>query len=187
MIQGQLPDLKSVMFPGDNPFAYPKQPISTLDTMPNLPFGNDQTSPDRYNSTSGMNDQQQYQSQNLDQGMYSDGYRGPEQHMQPQFFNMNNMMSDEPTQMQHSSQQRDTLHVPGQGGDDDYWSHAPARGHFRTGLTPGGPGINLDLDDIFGQGQSWSMPMNLAMPGGSQQQQQEQPMQWVSHGGQNWL
>ena len=28
----QLPDLKNVMFPSDNPFAYPNQPISTLES-----------------------------------------------------------------------------------------------------------------------------------------------------------
>lgn len=28
----QIPDLKSVMFPSDNPFAYPNQPISTLES-----------------------------------------------------------------------------------------------------------------------------------------------------------
>lgn len=127
---------------------------------------------------------QQYQSQFNERGMFSENFGAPEQQMQPQFY-MNNMMSEEPTQMQNSGQHRDTLQVPGQGGDDDYWSHAPAKGHFRTGLTPGGPGINLDLDDIFGQGQNWSMPMNLAMPENGQQQQQ--PMQWAGSGGQSWL
>ncbi|KIV80308.1 hypothetical protein PV11_07819 [Exophiala sideris] len=32
MANAQIPDLKSVMFPSDNPFAYPNQPISTLES-----------------------------------------------------------------------------------------------------------------------------------------------------------
>lgn len=32
MGNAQLPDLKNVMFPSDNPFAYPNQPISTLES-----------------------------------------------------------------------------------------------------------------------------------------------------------
>lgn len=32
MTNAQIPDLKNVMFPSDNPFAYPNQPISTLES-----------------------------------------------------------------------------------------------------------------------------------------------------------
>lgn len=32
MANAQIPDLKNVMFPSDNPFAYPNQPISTLES-----------------------------------------------------------------------------------------------------------------------------------------------------------
>ena len=187
MAQGQLPDLKNLMFPGDNPFAYPNQPISTLDTMPSLPFGNEpQVHIDPYEPSNKVNVQQPFQQRFSDRPMFSqDSFRPPEHHMQPQtnFFGMNNM-SDEPSQLSDPAQSRHTLHVPGQGTDDDYWTHAPAKGHFRTGLTPGGTGVNLDLDDIFGQGQSWGMPLNLQMP--ESQQHTQAPMQWNASSGPHW-
>jgi hypothetical protein len=186
LVHGQLPDLKSVMFPGDNPFAYPNQPISTLDTMASLPFGNDPSSTsDHYSTPTSMNPQQQFQKRNEDQQPFPYGFRHQEHQVPQQFFNMNSI-SDEPRHIQQPPGQQNHLQVPGQSEDEDYWSHAPAKGHFRTGLTPGGPGVNLNLDDIFGNSHGWNMPtipMNLAMPEHSQQQHH---IPWSHEGGHKW-
>lgn len=187
LVQGQLPDLKSVMFPGDNPFAYPNQPISTLDTMPSLPFGNDPSSTsDQYNTPTSMNSQQQFQQREDDRQQFSYAFQHQENQMSQQFFNMNNI-SDEPRRIPHLPPQQNHLQAPGHGEEEDYWGHAPAKGHFRTGLTPGGLGVNLNLDDIFGNSQGWNMPnlpMNLTMPDHNNHQQQNMP--YSGPGGQNW-
>lgn len=181
LIQGQLPDLKSVMFPGDNPFAYPNQPISTLDTMPSLPFGDAPASiSNQYNTPSSMDIQQQFRQR----GDIPYEFRQQEGHLPQQFFGINDM-SDEPSQVRSPAQPVNHLQVPGQG-EEDYWSHAPAKGNFRTGLTPGGPGVNLNLDDIFGNSQGWNVPnisMGLAMPEHGEQQQN---IPWSGQGGHHW-
>lgn len=158
IVLGQLPDLKSVMFPGDNPFAYPNQPISTLDTMPNLPLG-----------TEGSRDAFGH-AETIPTTMQS--------HLPPEFTSQINAANQQYMnfQMQQAPQQHTHLQTSHPEESDDYWSHAPAKGNFRTGLTPGGPGVNLNLDDIFGNNQPWSMPMNLNMPGNVQQPQN---MQWT--------
>jgi len=184
-LHDQLPDLKSLMFPGNNPFAYPNQPMSTLDTMPSLPFGNEPTSAaDQYNTPTSMTSQQQFQQRSDDRTPFPYGFRHQENQMPQQFFGINSL-SDEHRQVQHAPQQTH-LQVPNHGEEEDYWSHAPAKGHFRTGLTPGGPGINLNLDEIFGNSQGWNMsnmPMNLAMP---ENGQPPQNMQWSGQGGHSW-
>ncbi|KAK5088720.1 Gypsy retrotransposon integrase-like protein 1 [Lithohypha guttulata] len=173
IMQGHLPDLRSVMFPGDNPFAYPNQPISTLDTMPNLPIGIE-TPPagDQIHSSANIGTPEAFQ-------RFDDRPLYPERHLQPQFFGMNNF-AEEPGRMNSPMPNTNNLQVPGQGNQEDYWSHAPARGRFRTGLTPGGQGVNLDLDDIFGQSQNWNM--NLIM---SDRQHQQGGMPWPADG-QSW-
>lgn len=191
LVNGHLPDLKSVMFPGDNPFAYPNQPMSTLDTMQNAPFGNDPMSAiDQYgNASMDMDMNQQQFAGSKPQSQFPNSFHAP------QFFNMDNLSSEpmqmhtNPQQPQHSQPQQQQpqpgaggLRVPpgGQGpnqDEEDYWSHAPARGHFRTGLTPGGQGVNLDLDDIFGNNQGWNMPLNMGLPDsvGGQQNSNQMP------------
>lgn len=182
--QGRLPDLKSVMFPGDNPFAYPNQPISTLDNMPTLPFGNNIQSSDSFNlpEQGNTNNQQQYSVPFISQPDFSRAMptSAPALPAETQYFGMNNM-TDEPGQLNMGNTQNN-LQIPGHSDEPDYWSHAPAKGHFRTGLTPGGPGVSLDLDDIFGNAQGWTMPMNLTMP---EPQLQQEDLQWHSQG-QNW-
>lgn len=191
MVQGQLPDLKSVMFPGDNPFAYPNQPMSTLDTMPSAPFGND--SPQaiaQYDTPISMNHQQGFQQDfekfgshhSLPQA-FGDNQNQNQQHsaMPQQFFNAN-QMSGEPGIM-GMPQQQNSLQVPGAMQEDDYWSHAPAKGNFRTGLTPGGAGVNLNLDEIFGNAGGWNIPMDMNMGGTGQH---EGMNQWPGQAGPNW-
>lgn len=191
MIQGQLPDLKSVMFPGDNPFAYPNQPMSTLDTMPSAPFGND--SPQaiaQYDTPVSMSHQQGFSQDfdkfgghhNLSQGFHEGHNRNQNPSSMPQHFFNANHMSNEPGMMS-MPQQQNSLQVPGSMEGDDYWSHAPAKGNFRTGLTPGGPAVNLNLDDIFGNANSWSMPIDMNMGGSGHH---EGMNQWPGQGGSVW-
>lgn len=173
--QGQLPDLKSVMFPGDNPFAYPNQPLNTLDSMPNLHFGSDTSPPADQMPVQGHADGHEQFQRFDDRPLY------PEQTMQPQYFGMNSF-AEEPGQVNPGMPHGNSLQVPGQGIEEEYWSHAPAKGHFRTGLTPGGQPVNLDLDEIFGQGQGWNMPVNIAMP----DHRQSQHAQWSGQGTPTW-
>lgn len=195
IVQGQLPDLKSVMFPGDNPFAYPNQPMSTLDTMPSALFGNDSPSAvAQYDTPMNMNPRPLFPPsfdkfgghQDLSEGFYGN----QNQNKAPNhFFNTN--MSSEPGMMPMSQQQHSSLQNPGPVDEGDYWSHAPAKGNFKTGLTPGGPGVNLNLDDIFGNGAGWStmpMDMNMGAANGQHQQQQRQHRmnQWSGPPGQEW-
>lgn len=189
MVQGQLPDLKSVMFPGDNPFAYPNQPMSTLDTMPSAPFGND--SPQavaQYDTPVSMNQQQGF-TQDFDKfGSHHSlpqtfgENRNQHHNSMPQHFFNTNPMSGEPGMMS-MPQQQNSLQVPGSMEEDDYWSHAPAKGNFRTGLTPGGAGVNLNLDDIFGNANGWNVPLDMNMGGTGQQ---EGTSQWPVQGGPLW-
>lgn len=189
MIQGQLPDLKSVMFPGDNPFAYPNQPMSTLDTMPSAPFGND--SPQaiaQYDTPVSMNqpgfshDFEKFGSHhNLSQAFGENQSQGQHSSMPQQFYGTN-PMSAEPGMMS-MPQHNNSLQVPGVMQEDDYWSHAPAKGNFRTGLTPGGAGVNLNLDEIFGNASGWNMPMDMNM---GTTGQNEGLNQWPGQAGPNW-
>lgn len=180
--QGRLPDLKSVMFPGDNPFAYPNQPISTLDSMPNLPFGNNVQSTESFNlpHQNNNNNPNPYNVPYINQPEFSRDVTTSAPQADPQYFTMNDV-TDEPGQMNTTAAQNN-LQVPGQLDENDYWSHAPAKGHFRTGLTPGGPAVSLDLDDIFGNAQGWAMPMNLNMPDTDPRQD---GLPWNTQG-QNW-
>lgn len=193
MIQGQLPDLKSVMFPGDNPFAYPNQPMSTLDTMPSAPFGQD--SPQaiaQYDTPVSMNNQQGFPQEfekfgshhSLPSAFGSTHDQSRNQHpgSMPQQFYHTNQISSEPNMMS-MPQQHNSLQVPGAMQEDDYWSHAPAKGNFRTGLTPGGAGVNLNLDEIFGNAAGWSMGMDMNMGGTGQN---DGLNQWPGSSGPNW-
>lgn len=193
LAQGQLPDLKSVMFPGDNPFAYPNQPMSTLDTMSNAPFGNDSPQASaQYDTPISMNvpqafsqDFQKFGSNASMSQMFGEGHnqnQRPAPMSQP-FFNHGHITS-EPNLMS-VPQQQNSLQVPGAMEEDDYWSHAPAKGNFRTGLTPGGPGVNLNLDDIFGNANGWNMSLDMGMAGGGGGQQ-EGMNQWPGSGGPVW-
>lgn len=190
MVQGQLPDLKSVMFPGDNPFAYPNQPMSTLDTMPSAPFGNDspQAMP-QYDTPVSMNHQPGFQQDYDKFGSHHSlpttfgENRDQNQHgTVPQHFYNANQMTGEPGMMPMAPQ-HNSLQVPGAMQEDDYWSHAPAKGNFRTGLTPGGAGVNLNLDEIFGNAAGWNMPMDMSMGGNAQN---EGLNQWTGQPGPSW-
>lgn len=183
MQQGNFPDLKNVMFPSDDPFAYGNQPISTLED--NQFGGLQDISPDAFSNTNGnqfpspdvsqtnlpppqfnmtgfdtfnglghMNQQQRQQQQHIPNNLSNTSLvDSPTANGQTPMFNMSGSFVNEPDTMQHSNQQH------GQDADD-YWSSAPNKGQFRTGFTPGAPPVNLD--ELFGSGNGWG-PMNMGM------------------------
>jgi len=151
------------MFPGDNPFAYPAQPMSVLDTMQDTLFGNDSFSPtDQYNTPTSI-----YQQFNGKSHAH-DSFRN-QQGMPQHFFGMDGL-SDEPEQTQNN--QHGGLNISGQ--DEDHWNHSPATANFRTGLNFSGNNMHVNLDDIFGHSQGWNMPMNMSMGDSIQPPQQQQ-------------
>lgn len=166
MQQGNFPDLKNVMFPSDNPFAYGNQPISTLEENQ---FGGLQDMPfDQGSNSSPAQSQSQFCMEPFSSFGANDqiNRQGPPQ-VQPNRFGGSHMadpgpnsnagmfglpgsLVNEPDTIRQSNQQ--------QGPEnEDYWSHAPGKGQFRTGLTPG-PTVNLD--ELFGGGNGWG-PANM--------------------------
>ena len=150
-----LPDLKAMMFPSDNPFAYPNQPISTLEAQ--------QITPDQQNSFPSP----------ANSGIYSSGrdsthtgtgisFENPSMPIfgdisgiQPSFLQQPGQfgvsMSSGPTfeipQQMEGNGEVGGLNLPGEG----YWTQMDRAETGRTGLTPGG----INLDELFG-GEGWS-------------------------------
>ena len=147
MGHSQIPDLKNVMFPSDNPFAYPNQPISTLEAA-NSQFGFHDSGPESYPGSSeasmmgtpagipghvsGMNHEQPHHPFDVAsmQGVYSYGGQVPNYGPQHQMYDM-----------------------PGQMSQEEYWTRM-GKGNVgtRTGFTPG---ASVNLDELFG-GDGWA-------------------------------
>ena len=167
----QIPDLKNVMFPSDNPFAYPNQPMATLESVDSryggYPDPSSMDSP--FNTTSQdaslmgtpasipsqlmtsnpeqqhhFPSQQQYDMASI-QRMYG-GY-GSNQNSQQQ--------QQQQQRLFDMSQQPPTSAGP-QNQSEDYWNQMSKGGLMnlpsRTGLTPGG---TVNLDELFGGGDAW--------------------------------
>lgn len=177
MGHSQIPDLKNVMFPSDNPFAYPNQPISTLESS-NPQFGMQESNADSYSGSneaslmgtpvsipshmSGPNHdaQRQFEMANL-QRMYE----GSPQLAPP--FGTPVRPFGTPSggyggPMPNFGGASQGYEMPGQAAQEDYWSHV-SKGNMasRTGFTPGA-GVNLE--ELFG-GDTWgSMWEQQGMP-----------------------
>jgi hypothetical protein len=150
-----VPNLRAVMFPSDNPFAYPNQPMSTLE-------GTQYMSPE-------------------EQENFSAGASEPEYHMTNQinanmppelsFNDLNNSVyTNNLTQQFHSrrdfsgpmgatnypvSSVEDTMGMTGMANTrDEFWSQMNRQG-MRTGMTPGA----VNLDELFG-GDGWANVWN---------------------------
>jgi hypothetical protein len=176
MGQTQIPDLKNVMFPSDNPFAYPNQPISTLegvdarygftDAPMDSPFtGSNENSASMLGTPASIPSQPHLPiTSNPEQR--SHGQQAPQLDMAT----LQRLYEEHPQLATHLAQQR---HFAGQGGPvpfmqdqgsssqqqmfdmpggipEDYWNqqNKPSR----TGFTPGG---NVNLDELFGGGDGW--------------------------------
>ena len=138
-----LPDLKNVMFPSDNPFAYPNQPISTLESS-QFTSGAQTNSPLFFSANTVPN-------ATFD-GMPGPMYNGLEPFQQNRQMtqsglnnnNNNPTFVDAPMDLPMTGvQQVDGSFPPVQDGG--YWNQL---GGNRTGLTPG-----VNLEDLFGSDQ----------------------------------
>ena len=138
-----LPDLRNVMFPSNNPFAYPNQPISTLEDT--------QFSPNDQGNFSNF-----YMSNNMAQpNMSYENLSSPVFGSFPPFMTQ----SQPPVTGGTSAPFQNLPGTPGVGGmqpnsnfdpnshNDEFWSQM---GGNRSGLTSG-----VNLDELFGS-ESWN-------------------------------
>lgn len=177
MGHSQIPDLKNVMFPSDNPFAYPNQPISTLE-LSNAQFGFGESSAESYAGSneasvmgipmsvpshmSGQNHdpQQQFEIANLQRI-----YEGSPQ--LGQSFGTPGRQHGNPSgsyggPMANFGGPTQGFDMQGPVPQEDYWNQV-SKGNMasRTGFTPGA-GVNLE--ELFG-GDTWgSMWEQQGMP-----------------------
>jgi len=149
-----LPDMKAVMFPSDNPFAYPNQPMSTLEAQQSMGLEREQI----FNNSKG--------------GMFASSMfgRGQPPHLSfdnsaipvydqqaaahQQYLQQGRQMSapltignsfELPEQMKRGELNR--MLFPGDG----YWAPMTKPEGERAGITTGG----VNLDELFG-GEGWS-------------------------------
>jgi hypothetical protein len=152
-----LPDMKPVMFPSDNPFAYPNQPMSTLEAqhIMNAEQPNPYSSPassSMYNL--GRDNNQTPTTLSFDTARmpaFAGSFDVP-----PHFMQQGRQVSvpmsggpsfDVPAQIDEPADLT-AINFPGGEG---YWTQIDRAGGGRTGLTPGG----INLDELFG-GEGWS-------------------------------
>ena len=135
-----LPDLRQVMFPSDNPFAYPNQSISTLEESQFALLGDqgDVTYGMGNTSTEGQRMQSSYD--NLNPAFFGGNLA--------QTYQQNGRLSAPVggnTEAFGMPQQMDSgdLAAAGLGFGDGFWKQVEPRG--KTGMTPG-----VNLDDLFG-------------------------------------
>jgi len=150
-----LPDMKPVMFPSDNPLAYPNQPMSTLEAQHWISAEQQSTysspaSTGMYNISSA----QQPTNMSFDNtrmGGFGGSYNIPQQYMQ-RGQQMNAPMAsssgfETPQQMEVTSDLTSANFPGGEG----YWAQMDRINGGRTGLTPAG----INMDELFG-GDGWS-------------------------------
>lgn len=151
-----LPDMKPVMFPSDNPFAYPNQPMSTLEAQQSLSAEQQNSysstaSSSMYNVSMSSNPTPaSFSFDNTQMPAFPGSFSVPQTFMQ-QGRQINAPISgppsfDPPAQMDESTD-LNAINFPAEG----YWSQMDRTGGGRAGLTPGG----INLDELFG-GEGWS-------------------------------
>ena len=149
-----LPDLKAVMFPSDNPFAYPNQPISTLEAQQYTGIDPSTTcpspSPGSMFGLDGLSWRMQPATPSDHLGSFS--VSGVESTAPPQFPQQGQLTSDPLARHANSElppqTKRDVGNVDFQMGG--YWPQANESSNESTGLTPGG----VNLEDLF-DGEGW--------------------------------
>lgn len=164
----QIPDLKNVMFPSDNPFAYPNQPISTLEAA-NSQFGFHDSGPESYPGSneasmmgtpasipshmSGMNHEQQHHPFDVAamQRVYEENPQMAQQIQQGRQFSA--AMPAYGGQVPNYGPQHQMYDTPGQMSQEEHWIRM-GKGSVgtRTGFTPG---ASVNLDELFG-GDGWT-------------------------------
>jgi hypothetical protein len=164
----QIADLKNVMFPSDDPFAYPNQPISTLESS-NSQFGLAESNSDAYatsndasimgtpvsmsahiSGVNGAHHSHPFEATSL-QRIYEENTQMGH-HLQAQSRHSSAPMTRYGGQMNQLGGQNAMYEVSGQMSQEDYWNHME-KGNVgtRTGFTPGAA---MNLDELFG-GDGW--------------------------------
>lgn len=151
-----VPDLRAVMFPSDNPFAYPNQPMSTLEgtqymspeEQENFSAG---TSEAEYHITNQMNAQMppDLSFNDLNNSVYAGN-------LAHQYHNSRDFSGPIAGATNFSlSSVEDTMGMNGMANtQEEFWSQINKQG-TRTGLTPGA----VNLDELFG-GDGWTNVWN---------------------------
>jgi len=152
-----LPNMEPVMFPSDNPFAYPNQPMSTLEAQQSL-------NAEQQNSYSGPTTTSMYNVgvnsnptparflfDSTQMPAFPRSFNVPQRSVQ-QGQEMNAPISgppsfDAPSQMDEPTDLNAINFPVGEG----YWSRTDRTGGGRNGLAPSG----INLDELFG-GEGWS-------------------------------
>lgn len=153
-----LPDMKPVMFPSDNPFAYPNQPMSTLEAEHTMKA----EQPSSYSSptSSNMYHLGGHNNTQTPTTLSFDNTRMPEfagsfnvpPHFMQQGRTMSTPMSGAPSfDISLQVDEPADLTTTNFPGGEDYWSQMDRASGGRSGLTPGG----INLDELFG-GEGWN-------------------------------
>lgn len=157
-----LPDMKRVMFPSDNPFAYPNQPISTLEaqhfiTADQQSAYSSPASSSMYNiGSSGVQQPPAIPFENVGMPAFGGAFGIPQRYVQqgPQVNVPMTSASDfeRPSQIEGAGDVTAVNFPAGEG----YWAQLDRMNGGRTGLTPG---INVNMDELFG-GEGWGSVWN---------------------------
>jgi hypothetical protein len=152
-----LPDLNTVMFPSDNPFAYPNQPISTLEAQ--LFISPAQQSAYSSPTSSGIYDLSGTSTQAPPRSSFDGSEHAMYGNMPgfaQQYLSLGQQINPAVgNAVPFGAPQQPPTGIDATGinfrGNDAYWSHLDRVDGGRTGLTTGG----INLDELFG-GESWS-------------------------------
>lgn len=149
-----VPDLRAVMFPSDNPFAYPNQPMSTLEATQYMSpeeqesFSAGASEPE-YHIAHQMNSQlpPELSFNDLNNSVFTNN-------LPQQFHNGIDFSGSRPTTFSVSSVE-DTIGMNGMANtQEDFWSQMNKQG-LQTAMTPGA----VNLDELFG-GDGWTNVWN---------------------------
>ena len=153
-----IPDLRAVMFPSDNPFAYPNQPMSALEGTHFMSPEDQQlesfsatTSEQDFGRTNHINTHQMPSNlsfNDLNNSVYGSNL-GQQYH--------NNRHFSAPmgaTNFPVSGMEENVVMNGIPGPQEEYWSQINKQG-MQTGMTPG----VINLDDLFG-GDGWNSVWN---------------------------
>ena len=165
MAHAQIPDLKNVMFPSDNPFAYPNQPISTLEASnPQFGFQDSESFPGSSEASmmgtpaslpnhmmATSNEQQPPQFDMGSRRMYDAEPHLTQQYQPGRQFSV--PMPGFAGSMPGYGGQAPMYDMSSQMTQEDYWTQiGKGNAATRTGFTPG---ASVNLDELFG-GDGWA-------------------------------
>ena len=152
-----LPDMKPVMFPSDNPFVYPNQPMSTLEAQQimNAEHPNSYSGPVRstvYNLGGSDNQTPTTLSfGNTRMPSFTGSFNVPPHLMQQERQTSAAMSGGPAFDIPPQTDAPADINAINFPGGEGYWNQLDRPSGGRSGLTPGG----INLDELFG-GEGWS-------------------------------